>query len=246
MWRVCLLLAGCGRIDFDAIALFGDAPHDVLHDVPGNAIPGLIHYWPLDETTGALTARDTINGFDATLVSPAAFTAGHIANGLASNAGGFASAAMPGDMAGVGALTVSAWLRRDVLNGKEQFGEEFLGTPYTDELSIQLWNDGLVYFCVASACGTVASNDTSWHLATLVFDGSQPDPTKITGYLDGVVQSLALGGTLSATTPPRIDLHFDLGATTHNEGQDSGTIDDVRVYDHAFTAAEVASLFQGS
>jgi hypothetical protein len=77
-----------------------------------------------------------------------------------------------------------------------------------------------VDFCIGQWETTCAStpdgNDTSWHLVTLVFDGSQPTPqTKLLGYLDGELQTLSYeqGGPYPTATPT-YDEHWDLDAVS--------------------------------
>jgi len=249
--RACLAIvacAACGRIDLDIRAHVGDAlpRSDAAIDAQ---LAGPVHYWPLDEAVGTTTATDVIGGAVATLTGGAAFTtAGHRGNALASNNGGFAAVtATPSDLLGLSVITLSAWMQRRAPNGKEQFGQEI--SPGSAELSIQAWSDGLLYFCLGRTCGTTpAGNDASWHLATFVFDGSQPtDDTKLVGYVDGVAQTLSWMYTLPVeTATPVVPAHFDLGAVSDNETQDTGTIDDVRVYTRALAPAEVTALFVGT
>jgi hypothetical protein len=251
--RACLAIAACaacGRIDFDVRShAAGDARAIDTIDAPDPLAVGLVHYWPLDEPVGAPTATDVVGGAIATLSGPASFVAqGQRGGALASNAGGFAAVTTtPNDLLGVSQITLSAWLKRSAPNRKEQVGQEV--SPGSSELSIQAWSDGLVYFCIGITCGTTpAGNDTSWHLATLVFDGTQPtDATKLAGYLDGVPQTLTWMFSLPvATTTPVITGHFDLGAVSDNETQDTGTIDEVRVYTRVLAPAEVTALATGT
>jgi len=241
-----LSLAACGRVHFDARNGAGsDAPSDSTLAV------GLVHYWALDEPPGAAAASDAIGGLTATLVAPAAFTtAGHRGDALASNAGGYASLpSAPPEVVGVAALTLSAWMQRAGPNQKEQVGQE-LNAQSTNsyDISIQAWDDGLVYYCLGTdgQCATTPTgNDTSWHLLTLVFDGSgTSDATRLFGYVDGQPQALSWQNTEPIpSTSPAMAARFDLGAVTDNEDQDSGTIDDVRIYDRALSADEVMALY---
>ena len=238
------LIAGCGRIGFDVLATpIADAPGA---DAAADAlmITGLIHYWPVDEAPGANTARDMIGAANAMVIAPAAFVAGHRGNALASTSGGYATVAIPDDLLGKSQLTINGWFQRATPMGIEQVGQEVSGAQ---NISIQFWNDGLVYFCAgqggSTACGTTASADTSWHMATYVFDGTQPtDATRMRGYLDGVPQTLAFMSPIPAVTPPQTGGTFDLGAVTDNEGSDTGTVDEVTIYDRALTDAEIQIL----
>jgi hypothetical protein len=244
----CLAAAACGRIGFDPASTSLDATTD------SSLAVGLIHHWPCDEPVGSTVAHDVVGGADAMVVAPAAFTsAGHGGNGLASHAGGYAFlAAPPADIEGIAQVTLSAWMQRSIPNAIEEVGEETIPVDMNNELSIDDWSDGLLYFCIGQWDTTCAStpdgNDTSWHLVTLVFDGSQPTPqTKLLGYLDGELQSLTYeqGGPYPTATPT-YDEHWDLDAVSDNEGQDAGTIDDARIWARTLSAAEVAALYTGT
>lgn len=223
-------------------------------DVSADAyvIPGLIHHWPVDEAPGDLVAHDIVGGADAMLSSPAAFNTSIKMVGsasLASNAGGLAYVLIPADLVGKSQLTMSAWFKRNAPNGVEQLGQELgaANTTNNRELSIQYWNDGLLWCCVGDTapCGTVAINDTSWHLTQLVFDGTQPDDaTRLVVYVDHVKQTLAFTGppAVPTTTPTVGGNRFELGSVFNNEGADTGWIDDIRIYDHALGAADLALL----
>ena len=240
-------LAACGRLGFSGRVGSDAAPPDAA--VLDAALPaGLIHHWQLDEAPGATVAIDAVAGANATVMPPATFvTNGQRGGALYSAAGGFASVpATPSDMLGRAQLTVSGWFRRAGPSMIEQIGQEL--TPGHDTISLQLWSDGLTYFCMGSpgACGTTAvTNDSNWHFVAMVFDGTQPtDATKLVGYIDGIAYTLSWQYTLPvATSSPTLSGRFDLGATTDNEGDDTGTVDDVRVYDRALDAVEIMTLF---
>ena len=243
---IAVVVIGCGRVHFEP-RVFVDA----VGEGDTGLIQGLIHHWPLDEAPGDTIAHDIIGGADATLTAPAAFTTvAQVGSGaLASNTGGFAFVSMPSDLVGTSTLTMSAWFQRNAVNGKEQLGQELapLNVANNHELSIQFWDDGLIYVCVGDTapCGTVSSNDMAWHFVELVFDGTQTsDATRLALYLDRTRRVLTFTSppAVPATTPTVLGNHFDLGAVTDNEGQDAGSIDDVRIYDHALDASEIAAL----
>ena len=248
--------AGCGRIGFAAHAGRADAPAPVPADAPppDGAMPdasldvGLLHRWPCDEVAGQPVAADVVGGAGATLTGGASFSPGHAGNALWTGSGGYAvGAATPADLLGAPQLTIAAWLHRDAPNDKVQVGQE--GSVGVDELSIQEWDDGLLYFCIGTVCGTTpAGNDAGWHHVALVFDGTQPtDDTRLVGYLDGARQTLSwvYSPPVPATTPATA-AHFDLDAVSDNEGQDTGAVDEVRIYGRALRPGEVAVLVSGT
>jgi Concanavalin A-like lectin/glucanases superfamily len=86
---------------------------------------------------------------------------------------------------------------------------------------------GLSYGCAEG--GTVAAG---WHLVTATFDGSTA-----TLYLDGTVVA-----TDKFTAPSATNFPLYVGRYYAGGGGWSGVIDDVRLYNRALTAAEVASI----
>ena len=249
-----LALTACGRVSFEQLAVSRQDAPSTIDDASPDALvlTGLIHHWPCDETPGSTIAQDIVGGANATMTNPASFdtTTKQVGSAsLASNAGGFAYVLIPSDLVGKTQLTMSAWFKRAAPNGVEQLGQELgaYNSPNNRELSIQYWNDGLLYICVGDTgpCGHMPSNDTNWHFTQLVFDGSQPDDaTRLVLYLDRVKQTLTYTGppAVPSTTPTVSGNRFELGSVSNNEGLDTGWIDDVRIYDHALSAAEIALI----
>ena len=155
---------------------------------------------------------------------------------------------IPTDMLGQSTLTINAWIQRSAVSGIEQIGLE----DDINELSIQWWSDGLAYVCLCGPnmgqlCGTVTNNDTKWHMATLVFDGTQTgDANRPKSYIDGVQQNfISLSAGIPSSTTTEAGDVFDLGsAVSDNQGDDTGTVDEVQVYANALTPGQVYELFE--
>jgi Concanavalin A-like lectin/glucanases superfamily len=216
-------------------------------------ITGLIHWWNFDEAPGATTAFDSIGGANATLTPSAALTT----SGKVNNALGLpndvtsktVTVTTPSDMIGVSTLTMSMWFKRAVSGALVQVGQQN-SSNFFDELGIEAQSSGNFQFDVgtpsANMQGVVANNDTNWHMATMVFDGTQTgDANRLKGFIDGVQQALTIGGPIPATTTTNAKtLYF--GNFFSGGATDAGTIDDVRVYNRALSAGEVWRLYNGS
>jgi Concanavalin A-like lectin/glucanases superfamily len=192
---------------------------------------GPIHWWKLNESAGASTAADSVGTATGTVNTGATFAGGQINNALSvTGAVTNRNVSVPAmtEITNRLQLTLSTWFKRNAVNGRVQVGQQTGGGA--DTLAIEVYSDGLVYLAVGDATttnhyGTVASNDTNWHLATLVFDGTQStDATRLKGYLDGVPQTLSIGGSpIPAKTTPNA-LTFYMGGV-HSGSSDNGFVD---------------------
>src|SRR4029077_278075 len=99
---------------------------------------------------------------------------------------------------------MSAWMRRSAVSGIGGFVSQFTDTSHVVDL--EQWNDGFFYATVGSITtlvdGHFTSNDTSWHLYSAVYDGTQTgNSNRLKIYMDGVQQTLTIDGTVPATIP---------------------------------------------
>jgi len=185
---------------------------------------GQVAYYRVDENSGTAIGDASGNVRNATLVS-GSWTPGHIGSAVL---GSFrTNAALPV----TAAVTVSAWVRRDGA-----------GSGYPRILS---WNgDGLELADVAAGNNLgVYTPSTGWsttgpsfgsgwnHVAVTVGGGT------ITVYYNGA-QVFAQTGSVALTG------QTSLGIRSNNTESWNGAIDQVRIYDHVLTAAEVLALSQ--
>jgi hypothetical protein len=202
----------------------------------GDITTGLIHYWKLDEAAGVTTGiADAAAAETGTMTGAGAtFTAGGRINNGFSQPGGLTSDISVGSLANVTGLThftESFWYKRAAANAYLAAGQED-ASPYPNGISIEVGNasaNASVTFTVADSStadfGRVNdANDTNWHMATLVFDGTQAsNATRLVAYIDGVPQTLAFTGTIPATTTPNTRPWYlgDVNITEGNQGNGS-------------------------
>jgi prepilin-type N-terminal cleavage/methylation domain-containing protein len=223
---------------------------------------GLLGYWKLDDgSSGATptTANDSSgNNYNGMLTSGPTWTAGQV-----NNAVNFTKASSQyitmGDvnaMEGLGAMTISAWVNTtDQSTADENHvmdKDTCDGVLATSEW--ELWvgkagganNAGLPEFSVHTAGGTGSDydlsgkkvNDGSWHLLTGTFDAVN---TVQNLYVDGVLYNTTAISTSAVNTGTQV---VDIGGYCNGNGNYfNGTIDDVRVYNRAYSAAEVMALY---
>ena len=103
---------------------------------------------------------------------------------------------------------------------------------------INSWSSNAIAVYVSSG-GTII-DDNNWHNVIVTYDGSS-SATGIKIYIDGTVQTTTNPGyTLSATVVPAVNWKI---ATRQSESIFGGSIDDVRIYNRALSAAEVTDLY---
>ena len=205
---------------------------------------GLVHHWSFDDATGT-AIDDSVGGNDCT------------GDTLTSVSGKFGSALQFDDnehaycgshttLNGATQYTISAWMKRGQLS---------------DSLWFRNSNDGAVglvfelsnisnYFVHSNNNPTVGGvdyndsfftlADTNWHLITAVFDGSlSGDSNRMKIYVDGVPQALSFFNSVPASATGG-DIPLEFG---YFNSSTVGTIDDVRIYNRALSAAEVSQLY---
>jgi hypothetical protein len=218
---------------------------------------GLVGYWSLNEGTSTTATDFSGNGNNGTLqtfANPPTATSGWT-NGKFGKAlvfDGVSDYVVGGKLINTSVVTVSAWVKLSsypsLANG---FVAGFLngidGTSYDKDIYID--TNGKARFYVYS---DPSQNHTSlpsspvplnqWTLLTGVYDG-----TNAYMYMNGIqIGSVASGATSIGYTVPDLFINGknDLGAVPLRYL--SGSIDEVRIYNRALSADEVATLYQGS
>ena len=216
--------------------------------IAATAAPGPVACWTFDDT------GDAINGVGT---SP---TPGHLLGhpsrvaGVLGKALRLDGATQGVEIAHVAALrpaaqiTLSAWVLPTELSGnrtiyRKEDGEERTLFAFQDggsHLSLGL-NLGGKYVEFDAKIAAAAFLDEKWHLVTATYDGAF---MKI--YRDG--QQIADGQTVQlqpASGPIATggNAPLYLGVTTGHSEHFRGFLDDVRLYDRALTAGEIAALY---
>ena len=205
---------------------------------------GLIGYWNFDEASGSVAHDTSGSGYNGTVIG-ATWTTGKINGGLSFN-GTTNTVVTPGIALG-SAFSVSAWANPAVTpqggytriletqyNGGLYLGVDGSGTKYkfiVNTAAGATANCGSAYGCAEG--GTISSG---WHLVTATYDG-----TTAKLYVDG-----ALVGSDTFTTPG--NTNYPLYVARYYGGNSNGwngVLDDVRLYNRALTATEVATLYNG-
>ncbi|MBU1997851.1 MAG: LamG domain-containing protein, partial [Candidatus Omnitrophica bacterium] len=139
------------------------------------------------------------------------------------------------------AITISAWVRMDSVNATEQ---GIVGKADTSAYGVynliydgntgQVFRLELMGVSDAYVYGTTVPNQDTWYHVAGTYSGSQKCI-----YVNGIAENCE-GTTGSITTN-----NLPLSIGTHQAYEFDGYIDEVRVYNRALTAAEVARLAMG-
>jgi len=212
----------------------------VLVLVSSNAHAGLVLHWALDEGEGT-TAYDSANGYDGT-IHGAAWTSGKFGGALdfdgIDDYVGTLNDVLSNAQLAPGA-TLTAWFKTDSTalgciadnEGYMNLGVNHTDAPNPNTLFGMVDGGSHKFFSSSNV------NDNFWHHASIVWDGTN---TAIL-YLDGVNVS---SGVSNSPTPDSKHRPFTIGATSYlsESGFFNGSIDDVRIYNHALSPGEIQQI----
>jgi len=201
---------------------------------------GLVLALPLDEGTGSYV-YDWSTQANSGAISGATWTDGKFGKALLFN--GTSDYVNVGDIAAlaVTSITIIAWVKLASSGGTQAVVDRYKSTP-NDGYMIRITNSR--YLEVVLGNGTTEYVDQStlqiawdtWHFIALTYDSTTG---KVYAYIDGVQEQLDdFTGALG-------DAGRVLQISSQWFGQlVKGTVDEVRVYDHALSADEILSLFR--
>jgi hypothetical protein len=198
--------------------------------VPLSIQNGLAGWWKLDDGSGTSAADSSGNGKTGTLVNAPTWTTGNINGALTFN-GTNQQVSIP-SLGLSSVFSFSFWVKSTYGTGSEMFS---IGNFIYCEAN---YSAGDIAACSPDASTHVITAgglmDGNWHHVAYVSTGAAATQLM---YVDGTLQ-----GTVTATP------NLSGGSTATIASQNGsnyfhGTIDDVRVYNRALSAAEVAGLY---
>jgi len=208
----------------------------------GDLSGGLVGWWTFDGRNIGNIAADSSgqrnDGKITNMSTTTAATPGKIGQGLTFN-GGSNYVNVGGNSSVLnltGNFSMSVWFRTATTNTLMLVNKT--SGPASNGYEIYTQN-GNIYSRINSNNGTqnvspLTYNDNKWHHATITFDG-----TTHALYIDGIqVISHSDSAPVSNTSAP-LEIGARVGALNF-----SGTLDDVRIYNRALSAAEVKQLYQ--
>ena len=214
-------------------------PVTVNNTTAGPPASGLIGYWNFDEGSGSI-AHDTSGGGHNGAVNGAAWTTGKINTGLRFN--GTTNSVITPAIALGAAFSISTWVNPSVTPqiGYVRIAETYyatgfyLGTDTTGTKYKLIVNGGAgVTGSCGYGCAEGGTITSGWHLVTATFDGATARL-----YVDNAI----VGSDTFAPSTASLPLNIGVAYTGSGYGW-NGTIDEVRLYNRALTAAEVNAIF---
>jgi hypothetical protein len=233
---------GSSTVPFSGGTAYSPASGTIIE---GSVSTGLFAHWPFDDQADP-TQDTSPSAYTADLnTSNASFVPGKFASGLQLSG---SDTAQVGDMPLSGnALSIAAWVKHngahssgtwEMIVGKNWTGLGFGVNASSDQFRFQIrLSDGSDFFAQFNDASTVIPPDTWTHIAG-VRSGSS-----IALYVNGVVVPASF--TTGASTLPINDNGDALYLGSHNFGGGNywrGVLDEVRIYQRALSAAEVATL----
>lgn len=216
---------------------------------------GLVGYWKLDENAGLLATDTSGKNNTGTLINGTTWVSGSscIDNSCLSFDGINDHVSVPDSdtLEGMTELTVSAWVKRDVLAnatdwviGKSTEPNTFNSGSYDIRVASNEGTSGvrmIIFIQDLVRCSTSIQypHDTNFHHVLLWYKSGTP----MLMYIDGVstVSGCNFSGPINNSTYP-------VTFASHDNPPDprylQGVIDDVRIYERALIDAEIQELFQ--
>ena len=214
-------------------------------------LPGLVGWWKFDDGSGTTAADSSGNGYTMTLFNGITWTTGEIGGAISAN-GVNQYASMPSiDLSATNAVTVVLWVNRtySTAGGHTLFENTTNFNNSTTGFGL-FPDDSGCQGIMAGVHGNIGysincySQPTSgvWHHLAVVYDKSQAGNSEVKLYIDGVLQTPTRNLYTSNNTnnfghnPSYV---FSRGG---RQEYSAGTVDDLRLYNRALSAAEIQQL----
>lgn len=225
-----------------------------------NGAQGLVGYWPFNEGTGTVAIDKTGQGNDGTLTNGPTWVTGKYGKAVSfDGTDDYVSVATePAYTAGATSIGASLWAYIDPTLFDTSVAvllDSGSGIPNTnngffivldDRAGVAQATNGLLvsFDTVTGGVYSAHSNDlfpsAGWYHVSVSYSNGTG-----TIYINGVSQSVSVDNAGSGNYIPR-NSALNIGNLNGNGYYFHGLIDDVRIYNHALSATEVASLYASS
>ena len=215
-----------------------------------------VGYWKFDEASGTRAADSSGNAHTALLSSGVTWVRGINRSAISANAVNRDSVSIPPiDLSGTRAVTIAFWARRiySTTGGGVLF--EATRNYQNSTTGFAFLPDDEICHGIQAALrgdeGTTANCYTQpssgiWHHLALVFDKTQTGGNQVAFYIDGVLQSPSWNLSASTNTNSFGNDAIHLFSRGGSSQFSSGTIDELRIYNRALTAAQIQQIYDGS
>src|SRR3989338_9026057 len=215
---------------------------------------GLVGYWSMNEGTGTVAGDGSGNGNRGILTGGPTWVDGKRGKAINFDGGDdYVNAGSAGNFERTNSFTVSLWIKRnpnptvtaavvakEVGSGTFQgWGLLILGGAANDPYRINIANTSGTNNLLVEYPRT---NDSGWHHVVFTYNGTSV-ASGVFLYEDGISKTQTIiADTLSASILTATN--FQIGARDGAASLFSGSIDDVRMYNRALSAAEIQALYK--
>jgi hypothetical protein len=214
-------------------------------DINGNLNSGLAGYWKLDEGSGTSAVDSSINGSTGTLTGGPTWTTGQVGGAVDfDGTDDYINLGSPAALDIRGSITMSAWVKTDVLNTTQAiFSVGTRACCGTENYLHINWNAGGGTYRFIFASFGVASVSSSSNLSSGVW-------YHVVGTWDGATRKIFINGVLDGSTAQTSQPTDYLNAVIIGGGEAgngpyfNGSIDETRIYNRALSDNEVAQLYR--
>jgi len=212
----------------------------------GDITTGLIGHWRLDDTSGTTAADSSGNGLTGAITgNPVKGGAGQVGAAFDFDGNDYISMGNPAALQLTGSMTLSAWVRIDApLSGSPVIVNK-RGDSTDQGWALRANGAGPLEFIVAySASGYAARKSSTtlavntWYQVVGVYNASAQT---MDVYINGVLDNGASAGTIPSAQR-NSGQNVNIARQPTNANFWNGAIDDVRVYNRALSAADIAAL----
>lgn len=220
---------------------------------------GLVGYWNFEENAGTKAMDSSGRGNTGTLTNGPVWTGGKFGKGLAfDGTDDYVDAGTTAPTITSGGITLSQWIKSSAIGqNKSIISKRYItGGDWIDYM-IFTSNDssyvmGFVYtvgngtyhqWSTTSTASALGLADGNWHLVTVSYTYGTGSSMKL--YVDGTsaAGSWISGDGNSLPSGRNAGETLTIGSTTGGASAMTGSLDDVRIYNRALSATEVANLY---
>ncbi len=219
----------------------------------GNPESSLVGYWPLDEGTGTSAADASVNATAAgTLTNGPTWGTGRIGSAVTfDGTNDYIALSDPAngvlDFGDTDDMTIAGWFNRSTYTTVDAIVSKWDGTnpgyrvyidDSADALNLEVF-DGTDTYSVAANGYAITS--AGWHHFVAVWDQDSPANSEI--YVDGLPLAATDSGTIGNIGTLANTIALSIGDTPGAGLQFAGSLDEIRIYDRAYSAEDVIMLY---
>ncbi|MCH8219342.1 MAG: LamG domain-containing protein, partial [Planctomycetes bacterium] len=204
-----------------------------------SASADLVAHWTFDEGSGTVAADSSGNGYDAVFFGAPVWAEGVYDGALQFGDLDYVEATGYVGITGSDPRTITAWMKTSTTGQQNliTWGENIATQKWRIRIeatnnSLRVENNG------GNHWGTTNISDGEWHHIAVTFeDDGTPDIRDCLLYVDGQLEGTAGGGNQAVNTSAGGIVR--IGKQPWNTNSFDGSIDDVRIYNHALSADEI-------